>query len=233
MNGAAKKRGVSCIICAHNEAGRIRNVLEVVTNHPLVNEVLVVDDGSRDGTAEEVSTYKAVKLIRHPRNVGKSAAVATGIAEASNELIMLLDADLAGLTDLDLAALLTPVVSGEVAMTISLRGNALRVHKMLGLDFTSGERVFPKELVSQHLDHIRQLPGFGFEAFLNDVLLMRGGSLRVVKWGGVVHARKRDKVGAMRGLLAELRMIRDIRRTMSLRSVIKQNYALLALANRR
>src|SRR5262245_1696513 len=229
----SSRRMVSCVICAYNERGRIGNVLAVAARHPLIDEVVVVDDGSQDGTIEDVGCYSNVKVIKHSHNLGKSAAIATGISEAGNDLIMLLDADLTGLTELDLERLLMPVMNREVAMAISLRENAFGVHKMLGLDFTSGERVFVRELVGDHLDDIRQLPGFGFEAFLNSVLLKRGYTLKVVRWRGVTHARKREKVGLIRGLLAELRMVIQIRRTMSLRSMIMQNYALLAAARRR
>ena len=61
-------------------------------------EVLVVEDGSRDGTRELLREYAAreprIRLIEHPRNMGKGAAVRTGIAEAAGDLIVFHDADL-------------------------------------------------------------------------------------------------------------------------------------------
>src|ERR1700688_63549 len=88
---------VSCIICAFNEAPRIGAVLAVASAHPLLGEVIVVDDGSAEGTAEDVKRFPSVRLIQCEVTRGKSAAMAVGIAAAQNELLMLLDADLKGL----------------------------------------------------------------------------------------------------------------------------------------
>ncbi|MBA2451143.1 MAG: glycosyltransferase family 2 protein, partial [Chloroflexi bacterium] len=56
-------------------------------------EVVVVDDGSKDRTAERVLTYPQVTLIRHPTNLGYGAALKTGFRAASGDLLAFLDAD--------------------------------------------------------------------------------------------------------------------------------------------
>src|SRR5208282_4684688 len=73
---------ISCIICAFNEAPRIAAVLAVASEHPLLYEVIVVDDGSTDSTTEIVKLFPSVKLISYPVNRGKSFAMATGVATA-------------------------------------------------------------------------------------------------------------------------------------------------------
>ena len=67
------KEGVSCIIPAYNERGRISNVLDVVCKHSHISEILVVDDGSTDGTHKEVENYKErkIRLIRLKKNKGR------------------------------------------------------------------------------------------------------------------------------------------------------------------
>lgn len=67
---------LSCIIPAHNEAARLGGVLAAVSGHPLIDEVIVVDDASRDTTAEIAGQAFGVTLIRQERNTGKTRAVA-------------------------------------------------------------------------------------------------------------------------------------------------------------
>ena len=91
------KEKVSVIIAAYNEEPRIAKVLTVVENDPLVDEVIVVNDGSSDKTAEVVKRFE-VTLIENEKNLGKTLSVKKGIAKAKNEVVLLLDADIVGLT---------------------------------------------------------------------------------------------------------------------------------------
>lgn len=85
---------VSAILPAWNLAHKIDGALRQLVAHDYPNlEIIVVDDGSTDGMAEVVLRYPTVRLIRHPRNLGTSAARNTGIRAASHELVYLLDAD--------------------------------------------------------------------------------------------------------------------------------------------
>lgn len=141
---------VSCIIPAHNEAGRIGRVLDVVQNHPLLLEIIVVDDGSGDNTAQ-VAQGRGIRVISLPENRGKSYAVAEGIAVATGSHLLMLDADLVGLNDDDITALIRPVMQHQADVTISLRRNSPWVWRFIGLDYISGERVFARGLVAKHL----------------------------------------------------------------------------------
>jgi glycosyltransferase involved in cell wall biosynthesis len=214
--------GVSCIICAYNEAPRIGAVLSAVSTHPLVDEVIVVDDGSIDGTADVVRAFPSVRLISYAPNRGKSFAMAAGVAAAKNATLMLLDADLKGLTAQDVAALAEPVLSGRADLGISLRGNSLRVYRLLGLDFVSGERVLRRELLSEVLAEIQGLPRFGIEVFMNERIIARRLSIAVVRWSRVMQARKAEKLGLWKGTVAEFRMLRDLARVKGPLAVILQ-----------
>ncbi|MGF6900078.1 glycosyltransferase family 2 protein [Paraburkholderia sp. GAS348] len=140
---------MSCVICAYNEAPRIGTVLAVACAHPLLGEIIVVDDGSSDGTAEIVERFASVRLIRCVENRGKSAAMAAGIAATTGELLMLLDADLKGLTAECIGALALPVLQGKAQVSLSLRQNSLLAFRAIGLDFVSGERVVTKAFLSE------------------------------------------------------------------------------------
>src|SRR5579862_5490464 len=99
-------KSVSCIIPAYNEAVRIGAVLDAVVNHPLLSEIIVIDDGSNDGTSQVVSKYTQVKLIVLPHNGGKAHAVCEGVKASRGELLAILDADLLGLTANDVSNLI-------------------------------------------------------------------------------------------------------------------------------
>lgn len=88
---------LTIIIPVFNEVHTIREIISRVTATGLVSEIIVVDDGSSDGTREilnELSQQKKIKTVFHTRNLGKGSAVRSGLDQASGDLILIQDADL-------------------------------------------------------------------------------------------------------------------------------------------
>ena len=88
---------LSVLIPVYNGARTIEEVLRLVSAVPIDKEILVVDDGSVDGTREILAKWDGrdgVRVILHPRNMGKGRAVSTAIAEARGEILLIQDADL-------------------------------------------------------------------------------------------------------------------------------------------
>lgn len=225
---------ITCILPAYNEAPRIAAVLERVLDHRQIAEVIVIDDGSSDGTAEIAEGYRDahphLRVLRRTQNYGKTAAVAAGIAEAAGSHLLLLDSDLLGLTHADLGALIAPVASGEADVTISLRRNAPRIWRMIGLDYISGERVIPREMLGERLDALNALPRFGLEVFMNRLWIAERARIAVVSWPGVDSPMKSAKLGNWRaGVAADARMIRDIFRTIAPHRALGQIVAMRSL----
>jgi glycosyltransferase involved in cell wall biosynthesis len=204
---------VTVLIPAYNEAARIGGVLSIVAGHPQVTQVLVVDDCSSDATAAVAASFPGVTVIRQPHNAGKTAALVTGLAAASGDLIALIDADLTGLTAADLTALIAPVQTGRAAMSISLRGNAPGLWRWIGLDYISGERVMPRALLAPAMVGLERLPRFGFEVHLNRMILTRALPIAVVPWPGVASPVKARKYGLWAGIKGDFFMLLDMMRT--------------------
>lgn len=200
---------ISCIIPAWNEAARIEPVLRLAARHPLIDEVIVVDDASHDDTAAVAATVAGVRVIRQAYNGGKTRAVAAGVAAARGARLLLLDADLQGLTPEALTALILPVLRGRAEAAVSLRGNAPGPWRMIGLDYISGERLVPRAV----LEGLEPPARFGLEVAMNRRLIDGRMRLAVVRWPAVRSPLKSEKMGLWPGLAADLRMLRDIFRT--------------------
>lgn len=88
---------VTVVIPAHNESGSILALVnEVISILDAIEfEIVVVDDGSEDGTGDLISSHPSprVRLLRHPQNGGQSAALHSGVRAASFELVCTLDGD--------------------------------------------------------------------------------------------------------------------------------------------
>jgi glycosyltransferase involved in cell wall biosynthesis len=88
---------ISVIIPAFNEKATIREIVQRVRKTEMPSEIIVVDDGSTDGTREilrELEQEQLVRVFLHEKNLGKGAAVTTGIRNAEGDIIIIQDADL-------------------------------------------------------------------------------------------------------------------------------------------
>jgi len=125
---------VTVIVPAYNEAATIEQVLRRVAELQLDAEILVVDDGSGDDTAEIVGALESqiagLRLIIHERNQGKGAAVRTGINASRGEIVMIQDADLE-YDPADIPKLLEPLNNGVADVVYGTRfrgGQTQRAH---------------------------------------------------------------------------------------------------------
>jgi glycosyltransferase involved in cell wall biosynthesis len=105
---------LSVIIPVYNEVQNIREILKRVQATGLAWEILIVDDGSTDGTREilkELDGTDQIRVVLHEQNQGKGAAVRTGFGEAKGDVFLIQDADLE-YDPRDYPAILKPIEEG-------------------------------------------------------------------------------------------------------------------------
>ena len=139
-----KYEKVAAIVPAFNEGERIGNVLRVLTKSKIVDEVIVVDDGSSDNTENEARKFN-VTFLKNSRNKGKAYSMERGVKKSKADIIFFCDADLKGLKESTINSIIKPVINNEVEMFIGLRFNKMqRAVKAFAL--LSGERALTRKL---------------------------------------------------------------------------------------
>ncbi len=218
---------ISCIIPAYNETTTVAEVVHIVSSHPRITEVIIVDDGSTDTTAQALNavaaTSQKIKIITHPTNRGKKEAVKTGLANTTQPYVLFLDADLINLTHQDIDALIEPVLNNHIGMTLSSRTNTTlyaMYFNMIGVHFLTGDRCAKKEI----FDHGYTLgtTGYGIEVLLNDYLLKNNISFLPIPIGAR-SLSKLAKRGVITGLRDDLRMLIQIIQASSFRTLVRQS----------
>jgi glycosyltransferase involved in cell wall biosynthesis len=161
---------LSVIIPVYNEAEHIREIVKRVQSTKLTKEIIIVDDGSEDGTRsilQELDGKKKVRVILHECNRGKGAAVVTGLNAAEGDILLIQDADLE-YDPRDYPILLKPIKEGVADVVYGSRflGGSHRVtmfwhmvaNKSLTLmtnilyntiltDMETGYKVFRREVI--------------------------------------------------------------------------------------
>lgn len=113
---------LSVIIPVYNEKSTIREIIDRVKAVRIPKEIIVIDDGSTDGTRQMLEEIEdpEVKVVFHDKNYGKGYAVRTGIKSAIGDIIIIQDADLEYDPN-DYAALIEPIISGEASVVYGSR----------------------------------------------------------------------------------------------------------------
>ncbi len=229
---------LSIVIPAYNEEGRIAGSLEKVLAHlegkPFASEIVVVDDGSRDGTAraarEALEGRIAHRVVRRDTNIGKGFSVKEGVLLASGEVILVTDADLSTPIE-ELDKFLAPLKEGcdVVVGSRALPGSDIRVRQNLlrqtmGKAFNRLVRLFVlggyrdtqcgfkafRRGAARDLFSKLETAGFAYDVEVLVLCRKRGHTVRDVP---VVWLDSRpSRVRLVRGSLGMLKELRRIRR---------------------
>jgi glycosyltransferase involved in cell wall biosynthesis len=125
---------LSVIMPVYNEAATVVEVIRIVLMQRPVQQLVVVDDASTDGTWEKLQSMvngdPRVKLVRHERNQGKGAALRTGFAQATAFVVIVQDADLE-YDPQEYYRLLIPILTGRADVVFGSRFLGAGVHRVL------------------------------------------------------------------------------------------------------
>jgi glycosyltransferase involved in cell wall biosynthesis len=163
-------RCLSVIVPCYDEESTIARVVERILAESFVLEVVIVDDGSNDGTAAVLAsiTDPRVRVIRHPINRGKGAALRTGFALARGQFVAVHDADLE-YDPKDLAKLLAPLLADQADVVYGSRFSASHERRVLYFWHSVGNRMltlYSNMLTDLNLSDM----GTGCKVFRRDVL---------------------------------------------------------------
>jgi len=211
-DGGRPSGGVSVIIPAFNEEKTVGQVVAAALAAEAVGEVIVVSDGSTDGTATAAKAQGAT-VIELTANLGKAAAMKAGLDRVRFDIVLFLDADLIGLTPEHVRKLVEPIESGraDVSIGVMRRGRVATDFAQAVTPFLSGVRAGRAD-VFQPLKGMDEKTGWGAEVALT--LWARENRRRIeeVRIYGVTQRMKEEKIGLARGFMARMRMYWDILR---------------------
>ncbi len=198
------------IVPAYNEEPRIAAVLDVLTTVDYLSEIIVVNDGSKDGTGIVAGEYD-VRLLEHEENLGKGAALQTGIDHSSGaDYFLFLDADLIGLSRDHLDQLLEPLLGrGGISMSIGVfqEGPPLVRFAQNMFPVLNGQRALKESLVKRLPD--LSWSRFGVEILLNRCCEAMDENIEWVPLKNISHWIKEKKDGWGPGLRHRLKMYRE------------------------
>ena len=140
--GLRREPCLSVVMPCYNEADTLAGAIERVLESPFAREVIVVDDGSTDGSLEVARKIddERVLVMAHERNQGKGAALRTGFARATSPFVVVQDADFE-YDPADYGRLLEPLLDGRADVVYGSRFMGGEPHRVLHFWHSIGNKV--------------------------------------------------------------------------------------------
>lgn len=158
---------LSIIVPVYNERGFIATAIELIKQCGYPVQIVVVDDGSTDGTREILRPLEGITLIEHDRNRGKGAAVRSALTSVAGDVIIIQDADLE-YDPRDYQKLLKPIIDGIADVVYGTRFGGGSAHRVLFFWHMLGNKLLT--LLSNMLTNLNLTDvETGYKAFTKDV----------------------------------------------------------------
>jgi len=196
---------IAAIVPAYNEEATLYEVLSVLKATPSIDEILVVSDGSTDGTVE-IARSLGLRTIHLRKNQGKGRAMAVGVAHTDAGILLFVDGDILNLTVDLLNRLIEPVLSGRSDMNVGIRhrGQAINAIQDRTGPLLSGIRCLRRAVFEAVPESHRE--GFAIETGLNWACRQLGCHSMTTVMYNLKHLVKEKKRGLVQGFRARYRM---------------------------
>ncbi|MGQ9473359.1 MAG: glycosyltransferase family 2 protein [Candidatus Caldatribacteriaceae bacterium] len=200
---------VTAIIAAYNEEKTIGPIIDVLKEVPVIEQIVVVSDGSTDRTVD-IAREKDVEVVELLYNIGKGGALYRGLEYVRTEIVLLLDADLLGLQKEHVEALVQPVLSDEADVTIGIfeEGRFATDFAQKIAPLLSGQRAIKAKILQDIPD--MEVSRYGVEVAINRYLKKNGVRVKLTKLSGLTHVMKEEKLGLVKGFKERVKMYWEI-----------------------
>ena len=185
----------TAIICVYNEEKTIKDVVLSVSESPIVNEIIVVNDGSTDDTKKIIKELKGkikIKDIHFEKNKGKGYAMAVGAKNATNAIIAFIDADQTNIISGYIEKMINPLLKKECDMVLGYSTVNILSQDVNPLKILTGERALYKDDIAPILDKMKE-SRFGVETLLYFYFISIGKSIKFIRLIGLKHKDKYKK----------------------------------------
>ena len=211
-------KSINVIIPAYNEENRIGEVLKVIKEVDLIDDIIVVSDGSKDDTVKVAKSFD-VKVFELPINRGKGTAITEGLKYSESDIILLLDGDLIGITPNHVTNLLLPLIEDIADMTIGVFNNGRFITDLAQrlTPYLSGQRAIKSTILKNiiNIDKTR----YDIELAITEYVSKNNIRVKNIILDNLTHVMKEEKMGLLAGFKERLKMYLDILRYLSIKKL--------------
>lgn len=201
---------IAAVVPAYNEEERITSVLDAIKSAKLIDEIVVVSDGSTDRTYDIASSDPTIKTIGLQNNLGKGGAMRIGAENTDADIVLFLDADLIGMDGAKVDAIVQPLIdnSADMAVGIFKSGRQATDLAQFIAPFISGQRAMRRDTFID-IPNLHQVRS-GVEIAITKYCRARKLRVSKVALPGCTHCMKEEKMGFIRGFAGRMKMYYDI-----------------------
>lgn len=189
MINVFKKTKISVVIPCYNEEMWIHQTVVLLLACKNVSEIIVVNDGSKDGTISCLQDLKhKIKIISYIKNKGKGYAIAMGIKKAGGGLVVFLDAHHLNINDRHIKEITDPILKGKADVVLGVAFS----FSINPFEKYTGFRCYRRTDLIKHIENLEETR-FGAEAYLNE--MFKDKKTKIIKIKDLIHMVKQHMMG--------------------------------------